>query len=72
MRLRCPTCHATLCEYATGNVVIRHRGRLVVVACTALQALQCWQCGAILDGERVGELVATQGGEHGAEARSAH
>ncbi len=68
MRLRCPECHATLCEYATGNVVIRHRGRLIVVACTALRALQCWQCGAVLDGERVRALVTTQGVEHGTSA----
>jgi ribosomal protein S27E len=72
MRLRCPACNATLCEYATGNVVIRHRGRLIVVARTALAALQCWRCGAVLSGERVRELVAARGGEHGAEARPAH
>jgi hypothetical protein len=72
MRLLCPDCQATLCEYAAGNVVIRHRGRLAVVARTALAALSCWRCGVVLSGERVRALIAARGGEHGAEARSAH
>jgi C4-type Zn-finger protein len=69
MRVACPLCSATLCEYVTGNLVIRHRGRLIVTAKDGIQILQCWRCGVCFDGERVRELTRNNRSENG-EART--
>jgi len=71
MRVPCPRCGATLGEYALGNMVIRHRQRLIVVAVNGVQALQCWRCGAILDGDRVRAVAERIGGEHAPQDRPA-
>jgi ribosomal protein S27E len=67
MRLACPLCSATLCEYAGGNLIVRHRGRLIAATTNGIQVLQCWRCGAVLDGERIRELVRKVGRENGQE-----
>jgi ribosomal protein S27E len=67
MRLACPLCSATLCEYAGGNLIVRHRGRLIAATTNGIQALQCWRCGTILDGERIRELIRSDRRENGPE-----
>jgi hypothetical protein len=64
MRIRCPQCTATIGEYALGNIVVRHRGRLVAMTATGVQALQCWRCGMTYDGERIRSLISSKRSEH--------
>jgi len=58
MRISCTRCGATLCEYSSHTIVVRHRKRLIVTTVDCVQALQCWRCGAVFDGERVRQLIA--------------
>ena len=65
MRVSCPGCGATLCEYSRGSLIIRHRGRLIVTTKQGIQILQCWRCGAAFDGKRVTELLENNRDENG-------
>jgi len=65
MRIVCPRCGATLCEYGGGSFIIRHRGRLIVTTAVGLQLLQCWRCHAAFDGKRVTELLENNRDENG-------
>ena len=72
MRIRCPQCAATICEYSLGNIVIRHRGRLVMATATGLQVLQCWRCGMTYDGERLRSLITSERSEHAERTQDSH
>jgi uncharacterized C2H2 Zn-finger protein len=57
MRISCPRCGATLGEYSSETIVVRHRQRLIIMTVEGVQALQCWRCGAVFDGDRVRAMV---------------
>lgn len=66
-RLQCPDCAATLAEYARGSIVVKHRQRLIVMTVEGVAAIQCWRCGAVLDGGRVRDMLRHMEAQHGAE-----
>jgi uncharacterized C2H2 Zn-finger protein len=57
MRISCTRCGATLGEYSSETIVVRHRQRLIIMTVEGVQALQCWRCAAVFDGDRVRAMI---------------